>query len=484
MSDPWEAVAAVRGHPALADVGRDGLEQAQAEQLAHDVAAWLVGAAWARLGALGRVVVLLGGPELRTARALARDLPWVAVEAAARLVAFLWPWLRPPETDRSLAPEGAEEVVAPEPEPARAAAGADGTAPVAGDDTAPDEVAEGDPTGARAAVEALAGGLAAEEHGAVDALVRALAADGDAVRDAALAGAARATDAAEEVAAVARDLARLLPGFGHGAGALQRVVLRDLEAAAALLAARADLRAVAEALGREEAAAARARHADGGGEAVTGLRMGVPPARALPAELALLGDAATEDLFFAKVVERRLLGVALAGAGAEGEGRPERRGPVVVALDMSGSMVGDPERLAKAVVLAVCRRVLPRGRRVVVVGFGARGELTEAALVPGGSPEPLLRLLATRFGGGTDFDHALARALDVAEATEGADVLLVTDGLGRVAPALAARARALAGSGGPRVRVALVGLDRGEALAGVTDVVWHLGRGEAGPSWR
>ena len=74
------------------------------------------------------------------------------------------------------------------------------------------------------------------------------------------------------------------------------------------------------------------------------------------------GDEATEDLFYMRLLERRLVSLELTGGGDEGVAQGDRRGPVIACIDTSASMEGPPELAAKALVLAVCRKVIPRGR--------------------------------------------------------------------------------------------------------------------------
>ena len=99
-------------------------------------------------------------------------------------------------------------------------------------------------------------------------------------------------------------------------------------------------------------------------------------ATALPGELALLGDEDTEDLFYQRLLDRRLVSLELTGAGDEGVAMGDRRGPVIACIDTSASMEGAPELAAKALVLAVCRKVIPKGRVVHLILFGGPGERT------------------------------------------------------------------------------------------------------------
>ena len=110
-------------------------------------------------------------------------------------------------------------------------------------------------------------------------------------------------------------------------------------------------------------------------------------------------------------------------------------GPVVLLVDTSASMQGEPELFAKALALALVKRLVPQGRQLHVVQFGGANEIVEFRVDRTGLT-PLLAFLARSFHGRTDFDTALDRALDLAK-----DVVFVTDGKGSVSPSVAERAR-------------------------------------------
>jgi uncharacterized protein with von Willebrand factor type A (vWA) domain len=432
VTDPRAETEAVTRHPRVASLGRDADEQDRVDAFAHDLAAWLVGLPHEELRPLARVVTLVAGPVLRDTRALCAGLPLLAVEAAARAVEALWPHLADAWQDADV-----EDLAPPSGQPGSDSAdggGADASAAAEPGGDAQD----GQPAGGELSA------LADEDDPDLDALAEHLArraatpaasAAGELAAAASPAGAA-AWKGAREGEEVARAMAQLLPGVGWGVatGHLQRALLKNLEPYAKLVTALPELRALAERLGRLEASSRRESRKEGGSEEVTGVRLGGDVSRALPAELALLGDPVTEDLFYQRYAEGRLLSLELQGSGLDGVSTPARRGPVICAVDTSGSMRGPPGVLAKAVVLAVARRLLPEGRAVHVLLFGGAGEQKELRLRRGhGGLEDLLELVAWEFGGGTDFDTPLLRACELLteRGLEGADVLVVTDGLAR-----------------------------------------------------
>lgn len=462
MGEDWfERTAPVRAHPRLEGLGRDAAEAERVAALAHDLAAWLLGAPRAELGAMGRVVSALAGPLLRDTRALCHGLPLLAVEAGARATELIWPLLADPVVDAD--PPDDAEARAPEGD-------GEGT---------PAEGAEGDDPSWTAFAELPEGG-----DPDVDALLRGLRDPEEAARRLEPAGEA-AWSGAKDGEALARTLEGLLPGVGWGAapGTLQRSLLADLQALAELLERLPELRALADRLGRLEAEVAREGVEVGGSEEVTGVHLSGDAQGALASELALLADPDTEDLFYARLVERRLLAVELTGAGLGGISLPDARGPVLACIDTSGSMIGAPERLAKAVVLAVARRVLPEGRALHVLLFGSRGEGTEIRLQRGQAGlAPMLAFLAQGFQGGTDFDTPLLRALDLLDEREldRADVLVVTDGLAQATLEVVAAVERARERRGVRVLSLVIGPHPLDGVLPFSDEVWGMEAGGGG----
>ena len=294
------------------------------------------------------------------------------------------------------------------------------------------------------------------------------------------AAASCALDAADAAGELVDDVARLAPWASwHTRGsALEAAVLERLDELAQLLARRPELEDIAEQLGRLEAAERAGRSLERGGrQTVVGVRVGGELADALACELALLADPETEPLFYARLAERRLLSLELGGDAAEVPMTTRRPGPVIACVDTSGSMRGAPERLAKAALLALARRVLGEGRRMVVLLFGGRGAYTEVALAPGRVDLPaLFRLLLTSYYGGTDFDGPIARALALRLEGAGmreADLLLVTDGLCRLGPEVLAAVAQARAHDDLEVASVVIG-EHAERVEAFSDRIWKV----------
>lgn len=505
---PFESTRAVLRHPRLDEVARDGDDLAALRAFAGDLAAWLVGAPRSALAPLARVITVLAGRGLRDARRLARGRPLLAVEAGARAAATLWPLLRDPPSPEAPDDTGADGGPAGDAREADGGAGlsglslpdgaegqgaedgegsgeaddetsedGEGSGQAAGEPTedadgsgTPDDEEDDDPwtaliqdQGDDPELDRLAAGLAEEDD--PDGVLEALA-------DA-------SWEAARETDEMARTIESLVPGLGWGSapGRLRQSLLSRLDRLTALVAMLPELRHIADTLGRMESDARKQASEQGGSEEVTGVRLGGEVSRALPSELGLLGDPDTEDLFYQRYAERRLVSLELTGAGLDGVAAPDRRGPVIAAIDTSGSMHGAPEQVAKAAVIAIARRVLPEGRPVHLLLFGSRGELTELRLSRrGGGLEDLLDFLVMGFQGGTDFDTPLVRALELLEerSLERADILVVTDGHAVANPFVVEQVVAARQGRGLRVWSLVVGREPGPGVEAFSDEVWCL----------
>jgi uncharacterized protein with von Willebrand factor type A (vWA) domain len=482
----------VERHSRVRALGETPGEQVRAGRFARDLARWLVGRPEEELGPLVRVVAIVARRELADARTLCRDRPLLAVEAAARATEALWPFLRSPEP--------------PPPQEDRPAPGGEGgdeetdetdeTDEFGGEDEATDEggatVTAPDPDGsleeALAALREMEGeGEDGSEElaGLADSLQRAVETpeDGAGLQTAAQA----AADGALASDRLAHTLEQLIPGVGWSSApaSLERTLLGHVEQLAALLERLPDLKKLADHLGRLEEASRRKGTAEGGREEVVGVNFGGDVTNALPSELALLGDEDTEDLFYQRYLERRLVSLELAGRGDEGSAAGDKRGPVIACIDTSSSMSGAPEMAAKALVLAVCRKVMPQGRVIHLILFGGYGERTEIRLRRGlGGLESLLGFLGQAFQAGTDFDGPLLRAMELLEERDlhAADILVVTDGLGHAESHVVDKVNAIRATRGVRVFSVVLGRAMTQGIAPFSDEIWQLDPGDAAAS--
>lgn len=154
--------------------------------------------------------------------------------------------------------------------------------------------------------------------------------------------------------------------------------------------------------------------------------------RVIPSELVKLKHKKLKLLFYAKMIEKGLLTYYLRGKVPFEKSEKEKRGPIIIAIDTSGSMHGEPELLAKAIALAVIQLAAKHKRKVYLILFSGPGNLEELEFTKGKtSLESLLKFLSLSFGGGTDFNTPIRRVIELLKEDKynKADALFLTDGL-------------------------------------------------------
>lgn len=170
-------------------------------------------------------------------------------------------------------------------------------------------------------------------------------------------------------------------------------------------------------------------------EEVVGVVPGDDLARAVPAELALLGSPLTRPLLLKKLVERQVVTYEQQGEEKLGGG------PIVVCLDGTGSMAGAKEVWSKAVTLAYMAIAEREHRDLHVCQFGGRGEMVTFSFHYRTAPMAIgcgeaLRVVETFLDAGhTDLEGPLQWASSViagaGPVTGGhlreADVVMITD---------------------------------------------------------
>lgn len=208
---------------------------------------------------------------------------------------------------------------------------------------------------------------------------------------------------------------------------------------AARLRASYRLRQIAKLAGRFRRIASskrrmRVRH---GADEIVDVEQGADLGRLLPLELAMLVHPATKLMAMRNLLERSSMQYRLEGAETLG------KGPVVVAIDKSGSMDGERDIWATAVALALLDVAQMERRPFALLCFDAYVK-HEAIVMPGDAlSEGALFVPAD---GGTDIDGVIRRGLEIIERHPGglrrADIVLVTDGASNAEESAELRARA------------------------------------------
>ena len=151
--------------------------------------------------------------------------------------------------------------------------------------------------------------------------------------------------------------------------------------------------------------------------------------RVLKAQYALLGHPHTKYEFFRRYADKELLQYKMRGTEEVG------KGPIVIAIDKSGSMGGAPFMWAMGVAEALRRFAADEDRDYYALFFGNNNDRERFDFPEGKGPfEKVMAFLGTQANGGTQFDGVLTEALEKATkdfdsaGKEKADIVFVTDG--------------------------------------------------------
>ncbi|MFT6908408.1 MAG: hypothetical protein ACJAS1_005108 [Oleiphilaceae bacterium] len=215
--------------------------------------------------------------------------------------------------------------------------------------------------------------------------------------------------------------------------------------------------------------------------------------RMLPQEAVMLGHPILKKLWHARRSESALVSYAFEGTDLISEDREQQvekledhvgkqesrnRGPMIICLDTSGSMVGTPENIAKALVLECLNVATKEKRACYIYLFGSQNEVEEIELSL--TPEGLKRIitfLSMSFGGGTDAEGPLKLALKQSDKKgwEKADILLVSDGEFDLTSGLSRKINTRKEQRGLMVQGVLIG-KQSSAMAKICDPLHHFSK--------
>jgi uncharacterized protein with von Willebrand factor type A (vWA) domain len=393
-------------------------------------------------------------PEMKALKARARRDAWACGVAAGEALNVLASKVKPPESDPQAIQDELEFIQG---------------------------LMAGDGTGKKKTSAAHLRRLAALKRQVQDAeaeharATQLLAANGAEVRSALRAGAMKASEAIDEM-----DAAMSTLGCGDGAGSMSRVSAPPQVLRTAVMR-NAKLRRVLKIAGRMKASAIQKQRtkARPGAEELCDIRTSSDVARLLPSELVNLASEETEVLLYRKLMEASAMTYELRGKETRAEG------PILLAVDESGSMSGEPDCWAKAVAFALMEIAARQNRSFAYIHFDARVSRVDEVTTPKSVTIQQLEELVSYFtGGGTDIGRALEHCLGMLkgdaskrEATgtkpwKRADVILVTDGVDGSFTKQEAAIKAIKAMGG-HVYGVFIGTPPG-ALGGLCDEVVEI----------
>jgi uncharacterized protein with von Willebrand factor type A (vWA) domain len=178
-----------------------------------------------------------------------------------------------------------------------------------------------------------------------------------------------------------------------------------------------------------------------GGSDIQGITVGQSFASLLPFEMALFSDCQTEDIFLHKYVDRQLqLFHHKSESGkisnSKNNVRLKNRGPIIVALDTSGSMEGQPMEIAILLVSNILIDALHQKRDCLLIVFSEEIEVIDLKKKWGNFRTRSISGLGdliqhiTSFNGGTDITEMLIKVFELWESQNTyqlADLLVISD---------------------------------------------------------
>lgn len=158
----------------------------------------------------------------------------------------------------------------------------------------------------------------------------------------------------------------------------------------------------------------------------------------LPLEVALLSTPETEIIFSKNFIEKKLQTFEYRNKTRFEREEKEteevrkleetKKGPIIACVDTSGSMHGNPERIAKTLIFAVLKIALKENRSCFLISFSTAIETLELTDIDR-SISKMVDFLKMSFHGGTDATPAFLKALDMLNTQQykQADVIMVSD---------------------------------------------------------
>ncbi len=283
---------------------------------------------------------------------------------------------------------------------------------------------------------------------------------------------AKMASAAKQASQQAQDAAEAAAGWGMGPGSL---IQQDPAAAMEFLKKnRGRIAQIAKLAGRMRGFALQAKR-DRTPQGIVPKKAGLTQdlIRAFPTELALLRPDAPPMLRAQKMAEFAEFGVL----GYKPQGDAKKRGPFVGAVDVSPSMHGKRDLVAKAVALGVAQTAAQDGRPYVLFAF-ASDEKTMQVVTSDDSWDKHLAWASNSQSGGTDFNMAIAAAMEhlrtLGRKGHNADCLFISDGEAKVADATVSAWEGFTQDTGSRLFYVPVGRSYYMDIENMADRVIHI----------
>lgn len=164
---------------------------------------------------------------------------------------------------------------------------------------------------------------------------------------------------------------------------------------------------------------------------IEGVTMGNDISSLLPMEMAIMNDDQLSNLFAYRFATRRLQTFRYKSNMMKQARRVEvrkarQKGPMIVCLDTSGSMQGQPEKIASSLIIKLLQVALRQNRDLLLIAFSTGVKLFDVRK----NRTRFFDFLRKECGGdtdGTQMLHAVMHTITENPAYGSADVLLISD---------------------------------------------------------
>ena len=186
--------------------------------------------------------------------------------------------------------------------------------------------------------------------------------------------------------------------------------------------------------GGEESGYKRGKFLHAGKSDIAGVTIGNDIGAALPTEVALLGSKQTENIFYDRYVKNRL---QVFGSASFVKAKSTKKvGLIFLCVDTSGSMMGEPEQMAKSLSWAVAGIAQKDKRPVCLVNYSWSVSFFMLTDIKK-QRKNLLKFLSLSYGGGNNEDMLFSFIFEkfpktryfraIKENLDGADLLVISD---------------------------------------------------------
>lgn len=221
------------------------------------------------------------------------------------------------------------------------------------------------------------------------------------------------------------ELEQATQAWGNAPGSPQKLPYKEKVALAQRIRNSRILRQLAKIAGRMRSLALSTQRTkiSKGSEEIYSVEIGDDVQRMLPQQLSHLTHPILRLELFGKIINKEVLQFSLR------DRKKATRGPIVCAIDNSGSMSGDREVWAKAVALGLLEICVLQKRKFVGIHFGWKTEIRAFEFDwENYTMYNVLDFAEFFFGGGTDFEKPLEVAADYIGELPKADIVMITDG--------------------------------------------------------